>query len=96
MPTYLLTADSLRPRARRRCMTLTELLPSSIRRRLPFGRVTLVKIESVDTSPDVPVQTTAATPAPKVLDPATAAFEAALTRGQAILSTGLIGRRRYI
>jgi hypothetical protein len=77
-------------------MTLTELLPSSIRRRFTFGQAAPIEPESTDTSLDVPVQTTAATPAPKVLDPAIAAHEAALTQGQALLGSGLLGHRRYI
>lgn len=47
-------------------------------------------------APEV-AETTEATTAPKVLDPMIAAHEAALTRAQALLATGMVrGGRRYI
>jgi hypothetical protein len=89
--------DFLRPRARRRCMTLTELLPSSIRRRFAPAPTMPVDVESTGPSSDVPSATNEAqTPARKVLHPDIAAFEAALTRGQALRSSALFGRPRYI
>jgi hypothetical protein len=77
-------------------MTLTQLLPQSLRRRLAYGRVTPIETEVASVPADEPNLTEAATPALKMLDPDIAAFEAALTRGQALRATGIIGGNRTI